>query len=228
MEWCVGNFLKRPSLIVFVDTFCRSLLSILPLIPCRMRFCSYQPPSPHWLLDSRRNRVRSWSISWRQAVNSFSSASFFPNTCSVEAKNTQKVLVSHSIMIPFYSNRKTMHPSLKHRRTFVVLPCCLLAGALSQPRMAFATVSNIVVGGLMQSESYEHLQDDTQRLMRFADVVVDIAQGQGGGGISRECVLKSSNFPSSLGRLHAWTAWKVGHIEIVENVVPPRCSVCIQ
>ena len=121
----------------------------------------------------------------------------------LEAKHMQKVLISHSIMIPFYSNRKTVHPSLKHRRTFVVLLCCLLAGALSQPRMAFATVSNIIVGGLMQSESYEHLQDDTQRLMRFADVVVDIAQGQGGGSISRECVLKSLNFPSSLGRLHA-------------------------
>eukprot|EP00435_Cladocopium_sp_Y103_P024416 s231_g6.t1 len=68
--------------------------------------------------------------------------------------------------------------------------------------MAFATVSNIVIGGLMQSESYKHLQEDTQRLMRSADVVVDIAQGQGGGGISRECVLKSLNLPSSLGHCH--------------------------
>jgi len=68
--------------------------------------------------------------------------------------------------------------------------------------MAFATVSNIIVGALTQSESYDHLQDGTQRLMRSADVVVDIAQGQGGGSISRECVLKSLNFPSGLGYCH--------------------------
>lgn len=68
--------------------------------------------------------------------------------------------------------------------------------------MAFATVSNIVVGGLMQSESYDHLQDDTHRLVGYADGLVDIAQGQGGGSISRECILKSLNFPSGLGHCH--------------------------
>lgn len=68
--------------------------------------------------------------------------------------------------------------------------------------MAFATVSNIVATGVIQTTLFKELHNHTRLFLESIGIMVDIAQAQGNGEISKECLLQHFGQPGTLARAH--------------------------
>eukprot|EP00435_Cladocopium_sp_Y103_P005573 s5971_g1.t2 len=99
--------------------------------------------------------------------------------------------------------------------------------------MAFATVANIVVTGVMQTRLFAEFHADTQRILTSAGLLANVAQAQGDGTASKDCLLKTFGFPGTLVYSHLVStampvilmsllaAWKGPKLSLRTNVFLP-------
>ncbi|CAE7310930.1 unnamed protein product [Symbiodinium natans] len=77
------------------------------------------------------------------------------------------------------------------------------SGVLLNQLMAFTAVSGSIMSGMMQSQSFGQLQDDTKTWLHGLGLAVDVVQGQSStSDMSLECVLHYFGFEQSLFNAH--------------------------
>ena len=94
--------------------------------------------------------------------------------------------------------------------------------------LAFATVSNIICAGVSQTGAYRELTKETRDLLEKMEFPVNLAQVQGDGGVSKQCLLRHLGIPDALGYVHLFSLLvPLSLMAMLAWVKEPRLSLVV-